>query len=443
MHPRLYQTLTNFTFIHMATLKQTLVDYLRSKNPDVHTKSSSRGSNTSSKHLNYLTPGSIVKWEDFGYDSLQKIYGGALHRVLKREYSCRDYSDIPRKPYCEIADENCLEMLLAMWNWRVVSESLAKAQECLYGSQDSNVIYMAKGGRRRFSVAGKLRRDWAGILSNPEDSISQEEPIKPPNILPGDSKLGKKWSSSKIKDGLVPSEYLPNDWLTPLRQIYTYCIKANARYGYIITDEEVVVVRVRPILQPGESGETNDSQESHQGSESLNNEQETADSQASFSDSDEGHDFMLPSPVFKKVEDNGRLEYKAIPWSNAASRDTRRSNNLTVNLALWWLHIMASVSSNIREEYAPLKEVAEPSCFGAVHSSCPLSETSQNMRPKLPLRSRKRSASAESQKDTTSDDSDDDYPVKYRTSNRSMKRPRTDDEDSQPRRQTRSMMSRN
>lgn len=152
---------------------------------------------------------------------------------------------------------------------------------------------------------------------------------------------------------------------------------------------------------------------------------------------------MLSSPVFKKVEENGRLEYKAIPWSNAASLDPRRSNNLTGNLALWWLYIMASVSSNIKEQYAPLREVAKPSCFGVVHSSCPLSETSENMRPKLPLRSRKRSSPSSSDKGTTSDGSDNDYTVEYRRSNRSMKRARTDDEDSQPRRQTRSMRSEN
>ena len=430
----------------MATLKQTLSDYLRSKNPDIQTKNWSRGSNTSSKRLIYLTPGLIEKWEDFGYDSLQKIYGGALHRVLKSEYSCRDYSDIPQKPYCEIADENCLEMLLAMWNWRVVSEGLSKAQECLYAHQNSNVIYMAKGGRSRFLVAGKagkFRPDWAGIQTNPEDNISREETMKPPNILPGDSKLGKKWSSNKIKDGPVKGEYLSNDWLKPLKQIYTYCVKANARYGYIITEEEVVVIRVRPILEPGDSGATNDSQESWQESVTSEKEQETVDTQAAFPELDEGHDFILSSSVFRKVEEYGRLEYKAIPWSNAASLDPRRSNNLTVNLALWWLHIMASVSSNIKEQYAPLKEVAKPSCFGAVHSSFPLSETSENTRPKLPLRSRKRSSSAIHYEGTTSDDSDNKYPAEYRRSNRSMKRIRTDDEDSQPRRQTRSMTSQN
>ena len=430
----------------MATLKQTLSDYLQSKNPDVQTKNWSRGSNTSSKRLTYLTPGLIEKWEDFGYDSLQQIYDGALHRVLRSEYSCRDYSDIPEKPYCEIADENCLEMLLAMWNWRVVSEGLSKAQECLYAHQKSNVIYMAKGGRSRFLVAGKagkFRPDWAGIQTNPEDNISREETMKPPNILPGDSKLGKKWSSNKIKDGPVKGEYLKSDWLKPLKQIYTYCVKANARYGYIITEEEVVVIRVRPILEPGDSGAMNDSQESWQEPETSKKEQETVDTQAAFPELDEGHDFILSSTVFRKVEEYGRLEYKAIPWSNAASLDPRRSNDLTVNLALWWLHIMASVSSNIKEQYAPLKEVAKPSCFGVAHSSFPLSETSENMRPKLPLRSRKRSSSAVSDKGTTSEDSENEHPVEYRRSNRNMKRVRTDDEDIQPRRQTRSMKYQN
>ncbi|KAK0512432.1 hypothetical protein JMJ35_005560 [Cladonia borealis] len=427
----------------MATLTQTLSDYLRGKNPNLYMKSSTRGSNTTSSRPPYLIPGSIEKWEDFGYDSLQEIYGGALHRVLTRQFSCRDYSDIPQKPYREIANENCLEMLLAMWNWRVISEGLSKAQECLYGRDNTKVIYMAKGGRSRFAMGGKFYPDWAGIQSDPQDDLDPTEIRKPPNILPGDSKLGRKWSSNKIEDGLVDPAHQNSDWMKPLRQIFTYCVRANARYGYIITGEEVVVIRVRPILEPGDPGETNDDQESRHESESSKIGQETVDSQASLPDLDEGHDFILSSPVFGKVEANGRLEYKAVPWSNAASLDPRRSADLTVNLALWWLHIMASVSSNIKEEYAPLKEVAKPSCFGVVHSSFPLPETSENMRPNLPFRSRKRGSSAVSDKGTPPDDSEDKDPVEYRRSNRNMKRVRTDDEDTQPRRQTRSMKSQN
>ena len=414
VHPQFHQTLKTPAVIRMATLTQTLSDYLRSKNPKLYMKSCPRGSNTTSKRPPYLIPGSIEKWEDFGYDSLQKIYGGALHRILTSKFSCKDYSDIPKKPYREIANENCLEMLLAVWNWRVISEGLSKAQQCLYGRQDTNIIYMAKGGRSRFAVASKYYPDWAGIQADPEDEWGQEETSKPHNILPGESKLGRKWSSNNIIDGLVHPDYQDDDWMKPLKQIYTYCVKANARYGYIITDEEVVVIRIRPILEPGDSGETNDRKKSRRKPKSSKRGQETGVSQASFPDPDEGHDFVLSPPIFRKVEANGRLEYKVIPWSNAASLDPRRSDNLTVNLALWWLHIMASVSSNIKEQYAPLKEVAEPSCFRVAHST------------------RKRRSSAISDKSTTSNDSENDYQQKYRTTTRSMKRLRTNDGGRQP-----------
>ena len=170
---------------------------------------------------------------------------------------------------------------------------------------------MVKGSRARISAATRFFPDWAGTQKVPDDK-TQEGTSRPPNILTGDSKLAKKWSSNKIIDGFVTSE--KSDWLKPLRQIYTYCVKANARYGYIITDEEVVVVRVRPNLQPDDLGETNDSREPRQRSGSSEKRKETAvDYQASLSEFDEGHDFILPSLVFREVEFNGRLEYKAIP----------------------------------------------------------------------------------------------------------------------------------
>lgn len=426
MHRQLHQTLATFTIIRMATVKQTLSDYLRSKNPVIDNSLCKSGSCTISRHAPYLFPVLIEQWQDFHYDSLQKIYGGVLHQILRTEYSWNDHSNIPRKPHCEIVNESSLELLLGMWNWRVVSEGLLKAQKSLYGRRNSNVIYMVKGGRAQIPAATKFFPDWAGTQKDPKNDKTQEGTSKPPNILPGDSKLAKKWSSNKIIDGFVRSE--KSDWLKPLRQIYTYCVKANARYGYIITDEEVVVVRVRPNIQPDDLGETNDSQEHQQRSESSGKNKEMVDSQASFSEVDEGHDFILPSPVFREVEGNGRLEYKAIPWRNAASRDPRLSNTLTVNLALWWLYIMASVSSNIKEQYAPLKEVAIPSCF-------------RNVRHNLPLKSRKRGSSAVSGGSTTSDDSDGDYHVEYRRSIRKLKRLRLNDDDGQTRRQTRSMVS--
>ena len=56
---------------------------------------------------------------------------------------------------------------------------------------------------------------------------------------------------------------------------------------------------------------------------------------------------------------------------------------MTVNLALWWLHIMAAVGSNIKEHYPPLKGIPLPVCFGDVM-------TSQQLCHELAVRSRKR-----------------------------------------------------
>ena len=101
---------------------------------------------------------------------------------------------------------------------------------------------------------------------------------------------------------------------------------------------------------------------------------------------------------------------------------------------------MASVSSNIKEQYPPLKEVAQPSFFGEENSSFVLSETSENLRPKLPIRPRKRSCSVLSDEGNVSDGSSNGYAVDYERPTRGIKRSKAEDEGSQNRRHTRSMV---
>lgn len=57
--------------------------------------------------------------------------------------------------------------------------------------------------------------------------------------------MSERWGSDKIKRG-------PAKVTLPLAQIYTYCVKADARCGYIITDKELVVTRFKP-KPPSES----------------------------------------------------------------------------------------------------------------------------------------------------------------------------------------------
>lgn len=426
----------------MEVSKQPLLDYLKSENPVLVCDRCQSGPNTSSKSKTYLIPGRIDKWEDFDYDSLRSMYGGALHRVLKQEFSCKDFSTIPRIPFREPSDEDSLETLLTKWNQSVISEALSKAQPCLYKPPAGNTIYMAKGGQAYFDDSPKYYPDWAGIQPRPSQPQVADAGRRPKNVLPGDTKLSTKWSSRDIVDGLVQSEYTPKDWLRPLTQVYTYCVKANARYGYVITDKELVAIRIRPYLDSEDSQPTNDSQDSWQGLPSTEEDFQKASAslqETTFSQEyDEGKDAALSSPTLTQMIKGGRLKYKAISWSSAKTQTLRRGNHLTVNLALWWLHIMASVSSNIEEQYPPLREVAQPTVFGDTFA---LAETSENLRLKLPVRSRKRDYSTLlDDEGDLSDGSSDGYPAVYERSTGGVKRLVAEAESDQNRRRTRSMV---
>jgi len=59
----------------------------------------------------------------------------------------------------------------------------------------------------------------------------------------GDSKLNYKWKSKWLAmTKLSNLESMERIW--PLRQLATYCHRHHTRYGFIVTEEEVVVLRV-------------------------------------------------------------------------------------------------------------------------------------------------------------------------------------------------------
>ena len=280
------------------------------------------------------------------------MYEGVLRAVLEHHFELRDFSDIPQFPFCEIHDEDSLECLLVKWNHSIVSDALSTAQDHLDNHLSSTKIYMVKGGQADYPGSNsKLRPDW-GAIRRSTPAISKNR-----NILPGDTKLSTKWSSDYIERGHCENRWTGAcDWFSPLKQIYTYCVRANARYGYLITDKELVVMRITPLQEyDGQSG--------------LDN----LDSQESFGS-------LNPTPA-SRARDAGILEYKAIPWQtddNIASNDSN-SEAMTVNLALWWLHIMAADCSDIEDLYAPLRNAvwnAEADAGQSLTSSFALSDMS-------------------------------------------------------------------
>ena len=122
--------------------------------------------------------------------------------------------------------------------------------------------------------------------------------------------MAQTFPTCDIKDGTIDKVSSRPAWLWPIAQIFTYCIKARARYGFLITEKELVVTRIRRGKPDGSNHEDRHSERLLSRARKPND----------------------PPP---EVEDR-ILDYKRIPWiHNGESRET-------VNLVLWWLHLMVS-----------------------------------------------------------------------------------------------------
>ena len=326
----------------MPGTTKSILDYLRSESPIVTTvhyddDEKPKLSKTNTKNVGYKRPKCIRQWDDFHFDSLQAIYDGYLRKALAQEIgNFTDHSKIPHLPFCEIHDEDSLEALLIKWNQSVVSDALNMTQDLSGADQAESKIYMVRGGQA--DSPADIIPDWAGIQR------TNHQTARPSNILPGDTKVGWKWSSHHIVTGDTDDIYLGEDWIQPIKQIYTYCCKLKTRYGYIITDKELVVTRIRPFSQ-----------------DDFQSPVDTQDSLFSFP-SPKKRATAISSKLSERPTKNaaaevlkhGTLEYKAIPWSSNASEASASDNSLTINLALWWLHMMALESHEICYWYPPL-----------------------------------------------------------------------------------------
>ena len=311
----------------MSSPRQTLLNYLRTPDPTVNGDRCPKGGNTTQS--TYDTPREVLEWKEFEYETLNRIYGGRLCDILNETFNLVDHTNIPDFPFCRYYDEDSFQGLLVKWNWSVVNEALAKSQPLLLQARDH--VYMVKGGQAPSPKAKAEKKekkrgwkpDWGCVVGDSGAIIVPGDEDSEPSLLPGDSKVSKKWSSSMIEPGRVQNRWGSKNWLSPLRQIYSYCLSHNRRYGYLITDIELVVVRVRLAQKTEQMAQVVDA------------------------DTDSLRECARKSGV---------LEYKAIPWQTATGVPARTASGLTMNLALWWLHLMATGNTNIGGDYGELRD---------------------------------------------------------------------------------------
>jgi hypothetical protein len=159
----------------------------------------------------------------------------------------------------------------------------------------------------------RLLPDWAGVLDT-----KTKDGKRPLNILPGDTKLGFKFKSNKFPNYKFDLSALIDKqnpgWVYPLSQVFTYCLRVNVRYGYIITDEEIVALR---FSAPNE---------------------------------------MVNQKGNKKTPvgaDTGTVEWASIKYNNTGAK-AKDGSQMTFNLALWWLHLLAANERSLLPEYNSL-----------------------------------------------------------------------------------------
>ncbi|KAI1360579.1 hypothetical protein F5Y08DRAFT_348683 [Xylaria arbuscula] len=268
-------------------------------------------SNPDTHNPDFYWPREVRKWDESHFENLEKIYEGQLMNAARApRHALPHYPSILAKD-CRIEDEPMTTCLISKWNDSIVSIALEAVKDEL-----NPCIWVQKASKPDRSVhihKVTLRPDAGAYSIHEQDHGTKKE------RFPKDYKCARSWNSLKIRNGeyvdRLTGEWRPgrihrNDNM-PIRQAYTYSVKFGCRYGCLLTTEEAFVFRIRPRDQQSE----------------------------------------LLSPQ-EAVKTRGLMEYVSIPWRHGT--DENDYKKLTVNLALWVLHVLAGNHYQTLDDYPDL-----------------------------------------------------------------------------------------
>ena len=363
------RTVRELLIVYSSMATTTLLEYLTQPNPVLDCSKSPTGTNTVNARWDRVT--GLKDWAEFNYETLMQSYGHVLlEQISPLPQTSPPLTQLDR----EIFTEKIFEDVLARAIMPNVSAALRIAWPLCYSTQDPEDIAEIKRGdhakRGTLEEDSRYYPDWAGVRMCETTCFGYK------NLCTGECKLGSKWKTS------VQGQNRP-DFFSPLNQIQTYCGRQwGVRHGYIITTEELVVVRVsresvgsglaasRPIREILQRA-------SDQTLHSRTFSEETFSSELQAMSLDTGSSYNDDA---NPAIDYGPLLFKSIPWKAAGKR------TLTVKLALWWLHMETKKDLSVRQDYPPLNDKSD---YGQVQTSTgkagtpPLPGPSQNTkRPK-------------------------------------------------------------
>lgn len=221
----------------------------------------------------------------------------------------------------EIFAEDTFEDILRRFLSPTVNEALRLA--CAAIAQST--VHLGRWSRCQ---SDHFMPDWSVVSSDYKTSNG-----KYLNLLPGDTKLHSKWSP-----GLLSRNY--EEWRKPVSQIMGYMVDNGTRYGFLLSNESLVVFRVtREPIDPGSAAARRQRamgvRRFGSAGADFSLESLTLDDTSSFLDID---------PFDQEYRDP---QFAVIPWS-------AHGNCLTIKLALWCLSMMVFGDKSLGKEYPPL-----------------------------------------------------------------------------------------
>lgn len=256
-----------------STTAKCIFDLLTAKNPVVKYPEPTSMSNTTSTA--WFTPRQVTHWDEFKFETLEAIYGGELMDEARRSVN-----HLPPYPYikpavdCVVWDEDSTVHLLTKWNHSIVTaglDAVEKFQHCEWvpwvqttrDEEDSVADKTTKlrrprscsqdisYGRKRSSR--RLRPDAGGSISSSRSTDTTNGSQQLTESFPKEYKTASKWKSSAVFEKYLVQEtgqWKPNlsrkNDLMPIRQIYSYCVRHECRYGCILTTAEAFIFRIKP-----------------------------------------------------------------------------------------------------------------------------------------------------------------------------------------------------
>ena len=313
-----------------------LLDFLTRPNAVPDSRNSAPGSVTT--NALWEPASGIIDWSEFNYETLISCWGP----VLQHPQSSFPRTEPPLGAReLEIFNEDSLDHFLSRSIIAQVRFGLQVGWSIRYGQGHERAVDIGRGGRAKKNpgeVDARLFPDLAGTLLDQRTAAGGYR-----NLCPGETKLYTKWSSSERKA----------DFLEPFSQIQSYCGRQwNVRYGYVIPQEELCVVRITkkdpgPGLVATKPSRNVSPPDYRTHKRPFSTETISSGLGPVSIDEASGYQDENPNVGFKPVE------FKSIPWTNSGPQ------TMTVELALWWLHMMASV---------PDRDISVKACYPPLHS---------------------------------------------------------------------------